>query len=196
MFSVYVGIRALIMSRVILGTAKQTSTISTSMLASYTILEVRATYMGRLTASVTLAFILGPTVGAYILGPTVGAYLHKNVDKRAPAILESCLFVFNFFLASILLPDEQPRKEVVKSEEKMKKGNKFHHLPTIWKRVLHPKILALLCCCRWCIILSIGQQAMQLYRVITSKCSISKHISGDISDPIKAHFHFYFRYLV
>eukprot|EP00554_Chaetoceros_debilis_P004144 CAMPEP_0194090780 /NCGR_PEP_ID=MMETSP0149-20130528/40559_1 /TAXON_ID=122233 /ORGANISM="Chaetoceros debilis, Strain MM31A-1" /LENGTH=497 /DNA_ID=CAMNT_0038775161 /DNA_START=90 /DNA_END=1580 /DNA_ORIENTATION=+ len=113
---VYGGIRGLIMSRVIVGTVKQTSTISTSMLASYTTLEERAAYMGRLSASVTLAFILGPTVGAY---------LHKNVDKRAPAILASCLFVFNFFLASILLPDEQPRKDVVKTEEKVKKGNKF-----------------------------------------------------------------------
>jgi hypothetical protein len=52
----------------------------------------------RLTASTTLAFIVGPSLGGF---------LYKNVDKKAPALLASILFIFNCFLAALFLPNEQ-----------------------------------------------------------------------------------------
>jgi hypothetical protein len=44
---VYGGVTGLIVSRVVVGLVKQTSTISTSMIATYTSSQDRATYMGR-----------------------------------------------------------------------------------------------------------------------------------------------------
>ena len=44
---VYGGMRGLIISRVVVGLVKQTSTISTSMISSYTDENERSTYMGR-----------------------------------------------------------------------------------------------------------------------------------------------------
>ncbi len=112
-------IRGLIVSRIVVGTVKQTSTTSTSMLATYTTLQDRTRYMGRLSASATVAFILGPSVGAY---------LFKNVDKRAPAVLAASLFVFNFFLAYILLPDEE-KITTNKSAEKQVDADDDVHVP-------------------------------------------------------------------
>ena len=56
-----------------------------------------------MTASTTLAFVIGPSVGAF---------LYKNVDKKAPALLASLLFIFNFILATIVIPSERRRKEM------------------------------------------------------------------------------------
>ncbi len=114
---VYGGIRGLILSRAIVGGVKQTFTISTSMISSYTSPEERTTHIGRLGSC---------SVAAFIVGPAAGAYLYKNVDKRAPALLASALFVFNFLLARILLPNESHEDEnlgVSKSKTRNKFGN-------------------------------------------------------------------------
>lgn len=121
---VYGGMKGLIVSRVVVGAVKQTSTISTSMISTYTTKQERSRYMGRISACATAAFIIGPSVGAY---------LYKNVDKKAPALLAAILFVLNFILAAILLPekDEQKEKQIrQKSEDneqkhKPSKANKF-----------------------------------------------------------------------
>jgi len=94
---VYGGVRGLVLSRAIVGGVKQTFTISTSMISSYTTPEERSRHIGRLSSC---------SVAAFIVGPSVGAYLYKNVDKRAPALLAAALFVFNFVLAFFLLPNE------------------------------------------------------------------------------------------
>jgi len=99
---VYGGVGGLILSRVIVGAVKQTGTISTSMISTYTTPQERARHMGRLSACST---------GAFIIGPSVGAFLYKHVDKRAPAILASILFILNFFLAAMLLPNEKSFKK-------------------------------------------------------------------------------------
>jgi DHA1 family tetracycline resistance protein-like MFS transporter len=95
---VYGGIKGLIISRIIVGAVKQTSTISTAMIASYTTNELRSMYLGKIGSAATLAFMVGPAVGGY---------LFKHVDTRAPALLASSLFLLNFALATILLPNEE-----------------------------------------------------------------------------------------
>lgn len=95
---VYGGMGGLIVSRLVVGLIKQTSTISTSMISTYSSENERALHLGRLTASATFAFIVGPSLGGI---------LYKHVDKKAPALLASLLFIFNFLLATILLPNEK-----------------------------------------------------------------------------------------
>jgi DHA1 family tetracycline resistance protein-like MFS transporter len=110
---VYGGIKGLICSRIIVGAVKQTSTISTAMIASYTTNEMRSMYLGKIGSASTLAFMVGPAVGGY---------LFKHVDTRAPALLASLLFLINFVLAAILLPNEE---YVHISKSKEKKAGKF-----------------------------------------------------------------------
>ena len=89
------GLKKLILSRVLVGLVKQTMTVSTSLLAKYTTSENRAVHMGRLQASTTVA---------WIVGPSVGALLFKHVDSAAPALAACGLFVVNSILAALLLP--------------------------------------------------------------------------------------------
>ncbi|KAL7433537.1 hypothetical protein ACHAXH_002982 [Discostella pseudostelligera] len=89
------GLRQLIFSRVLVGLVKQTMTVSTSLLVTWTTPESRAVCMGRLSASTTFA---------WITGPSVGALLYKHVSPSAPAFFASGLFVLNSVLAAVLLP--------------------------------------------------------------------------------------------
>jgi hypothetical protein len=91
------GISALISSRVLVGLVKQTMTITKAMLTKCTNDGTRAQYMGRLSASAT---------AAWVLGPSVGAVLFKYIDPRAPAVLASGFFLVNIFVAAVLLPGE------------------------------------------------------------------------------------------
>lgn len=88
--------RQLIFSRILVGLVKQTLTVSTSLLVTWTTPETRATCMGRLSASTTFA---------WIAGPSVGALLYKHVSPSAPAFVSSGLFVLNSILAAVFLPD-------------------------------------------------------------------------------------------
>ena len=98
--------RHVIISRAIVGFVKQTMTISTSMLSTLTCTEQadnRLKYAGQLSASATLAFILGPSVGGFL-------YNHKG--KKAPALLASFIFVMNTILAFFVLPNENDDDDV------------------------------------------------------------------------------------
>ena len=91
------GLKKLILSRVLVGLVKQTMTVSTSLLAKYTTSENRAVQMGRLQASTTVA---------WIVGPSVGALLFKHIDSAAPALAACGLFLVNSILAALLLPKD------------------------------------------------------------------------------------------
>lgn len=91
----YGGLTALICSRILVGLVKQTMTITTAMLTRYTTRETRAQQMGRLSAASTVAWIVGPSVGAMV---------YRYVDPRAPALLACVLFVLNILLAAKWLP--------------------------------------------------------------------------------------------
>ncbi len=94
----YGGFTALVCSRVLVGLVKQTMTVTTAMLTSWTSRTTRAHYMGRLSAASTVA---------WIVGPSVGAMLYRYVDPRAPALLACVLFVTNILLAAKCLPTDE-----------------------------------------------------------------------------------------
>lgn len=89
------GIWILMVSRVLVGFVKQTMTVSTTLLTAATTKHDRAKYMGRLSASSTIA---------WIIGPSVGGILYKYVHPKAPPLLATALFVVNIFLLLLLLP--------------------------------------------------------------------------------------------
>ena len=91
------GIYQLVCSRVIVGLVKQTMTVSTSLMAEYTNGENRTVWMGRLGAS---------TTAAWIVGPSLGSLLYKHVGQFAPATAACGLFLFNSMIAAVLLPCE------------------------------------------------------------------------------------------
>ncbi|EED90835.1 predicted protein [Thalassiosira pseudonana CCMP1335] len=100
------GIQRLICSRVIVGLVKQTMTVSSALLAQYTsnsdATNDRAVWMGRLGASTTVA---------WILGPSFGSVLYQRVGEFAPAGAACGLFLLNSVLAAVLLPTEEDAKE-------------------------------------------------------------------------------------
>lgn len=89
------GVKTLICSRMLVGLVKQTMTVSMSILVNYTTKEERASKIGRLNACATVA---------WIIGPSVGAFLYKHVHTSAPALLACSLFGLNFTIAVIFLP--------------------------------------------------------------------------------------------
>eukprot|EP00985_Skeletonema_marinoi_P006536 scaffold2818_cov133-Skeletonema_marinoi.AAC.22 len=89
------GLRSIVFSRVLVGLVKQTMTVSTGLLTSYTADHDRGIYLGRLQASTTVS---------WIVGPTLGALLYKHVGPSSPCVVASCLFLFNSMLAAVLLP--------------------------------------------------------------------------------------------
>lgn len=126
---VYGGIQGLILSRIIVGAVKQTSTVSTAMITSYTTNDNRSIYFGKIGSAATLAFMIGPGVGGY---------LFKHVDTRAPALLASLLFLVNFVLTVFLLPLEN---HVPKIKPKQQVG-KFTSFTTNLKMCFTSKALA------------------------------------------------------
>lgn len=93
---------AVVCSRVLVGAVKQTMTVSTALLAGCTSEEERATHMGRLKASATLA---------WVLGPSAGALLYKYVNPYAPAMVSCGLFVMLTVVASVIIPKDASVKE-------------------------------------------------------------------------------------
>jgi MFS family permease len=85
---------AIVLSRILVGLVKQTMTVCVTLVTVSTTEKTRAKYMGRLTAAATVA---------WIIGPTVGALLFQYVDPGAPAWTACVLFVINLVLATILL---------------------------------------------------------------------------------------------
>ncbi|GKY94825.1 hypothetical protein MPSEU_000447700 [Mayamaea pseudoterrestris] len=96
---VYGGLTALVLSRMTVGLVKQTMTVARAILTKSTSKYDRSMHMGRLTAASTVA---------WIVGPSVGALLFKYVDVRAPALVACALFCVNLLLAAALLrPDHE-----------------------------------------------------------------------------------------
>mmetsp|Transcript_4704 Transcript_4704/g.10503 ORF Transcript_4704/g.10503 Transcript_4704/m.10503 type:complete len:435 (-) Transcript_4704:4-1308(-) len=95
------GLKKIIFSRVLVGSVKQTMTVSTSLLAQYSTPEARAESLGRISSASTVA---------WILGPTVGGFLYKHVHPSSPALVASILFLFNSSMAYALLPRDEARQ--------------------------------------------------------------------------------------
>ena len=100
---VYGGLATLIFSRVLVGFVKQTMTVSTAILTRCTTPRMRAKHMGRLTAASTVA---------WIVGPSVGALLYKYVSAQAPALVACALFLINLLLAAILVPGDDAKMDL------------------------------------------------------------------------------------
>jgi len=112
------SLKVLILSRILVGLVKQTMTVTTTMLSKFTTKENRTIHMGRLNASSTVS---------WIIGPSFGAILYKNVDERAPALLAVLLFITNMILAAFLLPkeEEQSKTQNKKAFSAWKKFSSF-----------------------------------------------------------------------
>jgi MFS family permease len=110
------GMRALLLSRVLVGLVKQTMTVCTTILTYHTTRDDRARGLGRLTASSTVA---------WVVGPTVGALLYRYVDPRAPAVLACLLFVMNVVLATVLVDRDHGHSIVVDSDENDEINKKY-----------------------------------------------------------------------
>ena len=108
----------LVFSRVCVGLVKQTMTVSTSLLAKCTTADQRSVAMGRIIASSTVA---------WIIGPSFGAILYKHISPSAPALTASGLFVLNSLLAYCLLPSDIERDDdtMFKSKTTKKGSGKF-----------------------------------------------------------------------
>jgi MFS family permease len=104
---VFGGFPALVVSRVLVGLVKHTMTIATTILSKATSRETRAQHMGRLQASLTLA---------WIIGPVVGSLLWQFVDRRAPALLACAIFVVNMGLALVFVPRDDNQHVLIGKE--------------------------------------------------------------------------------
>lgn len=107
------GLTAILISRVTVGLVKQTMTVSSSIMSHSTLEHERATHMGRLGASVTVA---------WIVGPSVGAYLYSHVGTYAPIYVSCSLFLLNSLVVMFFLPkeedhEEEPQQEKTKEEK-------------------------------------------------------------------------------
>jgi preprotein translocase subunit SecG len=106
---VYGNLTALVISRILVGLVKQTMTVTTTLLAQYTTRQDRAQHMGRLQASTTIA---------WMMGPSVGALLYKNVHTKAPALVAVALFGVNMLLGFLILPTAQQEQVMEKKHQK------------------------------------------------------------------------------
>ena len=93
------GLRSLIFSRVLVGLVKQTMTVSTGLMSLYTTEENRGTFLGRLSASTTVS---------WLVGPSLGALLYKHVGPVAPCAVASSLFLINSVLAACYFQKKIP----------------------------------------------------------------------------------------
>jgi MFS transporter, DHA1 family, tetracycline resistance protein len=107
---VYGGLPSLVISRVLVGLVKHTMTVATTILTKATTRETRARHMGRLSASITLA---------WIIGPVAGSLLWQYVDRRSPALLACAIFILNMLIAAILIPRDDNRQVLDENEPDM-----------------------------------------------------------------------------
>ena len=102
----------LLASRLPVGLAKQTATVSRSMIADITSPGERSRYMGRLTAS----FACG-----YAIGPLIGTWLVSHYGDSAPTIAASLLFLFVVLpIVYFLLPETRRTNAASKLEKETK----------------------------------------------------------------------------
>lgn len=121
------GLKKLIFSRVLVGSVKQTMTVSTSLLAQYSTPEDRARHLGRISSCSTIA---------WILGPTVGAVLYKHVHPSSPALVASILFLLNSSFAFALLPRDEARPV----RHAVKKKSKYSSFMSNFRHISSPEL--------------------------------------------------------
>lgn len=92
----------LVVSRVIVGLTKQTMTCSTALATSFSDGASRMQSLGRLSSTMTLAFIVGQSVG--------GA-LASRYGRRATCFIASALFALDLYLVQVLLPASEPSQQ-------------------------------------------------------------------------------------
>mmetsp|Transcript_6519 Transcript_6519/g.9538 ORF Transcript_6519/g.9538 Transcript_6519/m.9538 type:complete len:492 (-) Transcript_6519:183-1658(-) len=87
---------AVVISRVMIGLVKQTMTVGTALLVRHTTKAERATQMGRLNSTFTVA---------WMVGPSVGGYLFKNIGPSTPAMFACAIFAMITFVGVLVLPE-------------------------------------------------------------------------------------------
>jgi len=87
----------LIASRVVVGLTKQTMTCSTALVTSLSDEASRTQALGRLSSTMTFAFIVGQSAGGW---------LAQRYGRRAPCFAAALLFGLNICLIQLLLPAE------------------------------------------------------------------------------------------
>jgi MFS family permease len=100
-------------SRAVVGLVKQTMTISTSIVSERADMHSRAANIAHLSASNTLAFIIGPSIGSI---------LYKK-DPRLPAIASASLFIANMFICYFRIPRQNPGNAGSRRPSEIKEGN-------------------------------------------------------------------------
>ena len=106
------SLRMVLASRVIVGVARQTQTISKAWLSDLSTKETRLQDLSWFSATVSIGFMLGPTVGGK---------LAKRYDSYyVPFTVAFILFLFNSFLIRIALPPKlrnaNSKREVIPTE--------------------------------------------------------------------------------
>lgn len=84
---------AILLSRVLVGLVKQSTTVSVSLITATADTSNRAKYIGRMTSASTIA---------WIIGLSTGALLYKYVGPAAPCLVACFLFCVIFVLALFL----------------------------------------------------------------------------------------------
>lgn len=92
-------VETLVLSRVIVGLVKQTSTCSTALITKWSSDSGRAQALGRLSSASTLAFLSGNAVGGAI---------SSRYGRRVPCLVAVCLFAISFVLVLFGLPSDTP----------------------------------------------------------------------------------------
>lgn len=93
------SLQTLVISRVLVGLVKQTSTCSTALITKLSTDSGRAQALGRLNSAMIVAMMAGQATG--------GA-LSERYGRRAPCFAAAALFVLAFSLVSLALPADLP----------------------------------------------------------------------------------------
>ena len=122
------SLRMVLASRVIVGVARQTQTISKAWLSDLSTKETRLQDLSWFSATVSIGFMLGPTVGGK---------LAKRYDSYyVPFTVAFILFLFNSFLIRIALPPKlrnaNSKREVIPTENVPSKTYTKYNLGSIY----------------------------------------------------------------
>jgi Major Facilitator Superfamily len=131
----------LMASRLLVGLVKQTMTVSIAVVTANTTEQTRARHMGRLRAASTVA---------WIVGPSVGAVLFKYQSHAAPAIAACGLFALNFVLAIVLVnANDLKTGSEKKLKEEKKSGNMWSNLKSCFSSRLLASVVVVKLIVHW-----------------------------------------------
>ena len=113
------NIALLFLSRMIIGLVKQTYTITSVVITELTAStpELRARELGHISASATLSFLIGPSLGGIMY----------KMDKRFPIASAIVCFLLNVFISVLFLPrdmNSRVRSTLVEKKEKNEDNSK------------------------------------------------------------------------